>query len=316
MTIRNAVIVGEGMLYRDYRDTKKRGDPTKRVGQSDLREIDACPRRWKMSDGLEKEPTEGMLWGTLVDALVLNPAKTRQIVAVSPQEYDDAKGERKPWNWNATVCKEWRNQNTKGGQIVASHTKWAQVQLAAQRLHDDAVVMDLLAVSTTQVAVNAEYVTKGGLIIPVGGLLDIVPRVKDAHYSKVLADLKTTDSADPDKWGRTVFSGGYHVQAAFYLDLYNAATGEGRNQFLHLVQERDAPYEVGRRVLAEEFIQIGRATYERAIEKYAECLTSTKWPGYDDAQDNQSLDGWTTTQAAPWMVMAAGVQLTGNADLI
>jgi hypothetical protein len=125
-----------------------------------------------------------------------------------------------------------------------------------------------------------------------------------SEFGTILGDLKTTISAAPRSWLDTVFKRGYHIQAALYLDAYNAATGSNYTQFAHIVQENFAPYETARRVLDAEFIQLGRAAYRRALVDYCWCLANDKWPGFDDwnAGGGDLIDGWRVVSPAAWMI--------------
>lgn len=306
----NAKVLGDNVNMVAYKGAgHKRGEAAYRISQSSLKDIADCPHKWRA--GVKREVTPNMEWGSLVDALALTPGTVMERVAVSSQFYQDKKGGQKPWNWNADTCKEWREDQTRLGKIVVKHDTWEQVQLAVARLNDDARLAELITCSQKQVMVVADYQTDQGMIVPVSGLLDIVP-FKDSTYARSLADLKCYKSAKPVEWSRQVFYGGLHVQAAFYLDLYNAATGEERNIFRHIVQEQDEPYETGRRMLGEEFVKMGRGLYQRALETYAHCVEINDWPRYDDMVDD-TLEGWTLTSAEAWMVMKSGVNI-GNGD--
>ena len=158
----------------------------------------------------------------------------------------------------------------------------------------------LLANSEHQVLVMGEYLEAGtGLTIPVKALIDIVPGAQEDFYGATLADLKTCRSAGLRAWTRTVADGNLHWQAALYLDLYNAATGECRESFLHVLSESSAPYQTGRRILSLEFIEAGRLAYRTALSHYATCLKSARWPDYEGVG---ALNGWTFVEPEPWMV--------------
>jgi len=308
----NAQIVGTDVVMADYRgkDSPKRGDIKRRISQSDLRTIDSNPHKW-LHEPTDKKPTAAMEWGSLVDALALNSQRVRDIVAVSPQYYTGPKGESKEWNWAANECKAFKSANV--GKLVCSHDKWQDVQQAVGALHEDADVMELLSVSEHQVMVTADY-DVDGVIVPVCALLDIMPPLDHEVYRWCIADLKTADDASPAGWGKKAFNMGYHVQGAFYMDIVNALPGEGkRNSYLNVVQESDAPFEVSKVRLPEILLRIGRGVYERALRRYAECVTSGKWPGY--AVEGGIVHGWTDAEAEAWMVSKSGVTLDNSADL-
>jgi len=119
-----------------------------------------------------------------------------------------------------------------------------------------------------------------------------------------LADFKTCSSAHPRSWQKHVHDYDLHTQAGLYLDLYNAATGEQRDEFRHILQESFKPWQVAKRILSVEFISLGREKYKRILKRYAACLKSGHWPDYDEGGPHDVvLDGWLTTQPVDWMVM-------------
>ena len=119
-----------------------------------------------------------------------------------------------------------------------------------------------------------------------------------------LCDLKCVADASPQTWGRQVVKYDWHTQAAFHGDLYRSATGENRTEWLHLVQESNPPYEVGRRHLSQALVQLGRSRYMQALAKYCRCLSENRWPGYDDGNVGDPIEGWTLIEPEAWMVEA------------
>jgi hypothetical protein len=138
-----------------------------------------------------------------------------------------------------------------------------------------------------------------GIVVPLRILIDLLPAV-DSDYGKAIADLKTCGSAAVRPWNRAVFDHGYYIQSALYLDVWTLATGEDRTDFLHIVQESYTPYQTEKRMLSAEFIELGRAKYVEALQKYCQCLKTGVWPGYEGSR----LDwrGWQLTEPEPWMV--------------
>ena len=95
-----------------------------------------------------------------------------------------------------------------------------------------------------------------------------------------IVDLKTAADANPATFGRSVAKFGYDLQAAWYMDGYQAITGD-RPTFLHVVVEQHAPHLVSVIQLDEEALHIGALKAARAREIYAECTKTGQWPGYD-----------------------------------
>lgn len=311
-------IIGANVSYRDYSSqTAKRGDKAYIIGQSDLKDILSCPHKWRYSEEEPDDDTEAMDWGTLIDGIICG--QTEQF-SVTPETYpaEGKKGappEDKPWNWNANYCKDWRDQQ--GDKIVVKSDVWDRAQDAVKVLRSNPQVAELYAEARMQIHLLGTWTDEPNtdLVIPVHGLIDVEPSGKLQKYWTCLADLKTTADASMRKWQGTVWGNGYHVQAAWYIDLFNAAVKKDlRNIFLHVIQEQKPPYEVATRLLDESYIQIGRAQYTKALDLYAQCLSTDTWPGYDEGS-NQRIDGWTVTPVEPWMVMHSGVKLD-NSDQI
>ncbi len=292
----NARILGYGLTRASYPNhALPRGDARRSVSQSDLKTIASNPHRW--IKGVDDEGTDAMQFGSLVDCMLLTPDAFAKQYAVTPETYRDEKtGIEKPWTFAAGICKAWRDSQPAGVEIIKA-ADLAGVNEAVANLKADAAIAALLSGAKAQAMVCADYTASNGLVLPVAGLIDIVP----ASGSKCLADLKTAKDASPDEWKRVVFYRGYHFQAAFYLDLWNAANPDDcRDTFRHIIAENAEPYEVGRRELDAEFIAIGRDQYQHALEAYATCLQTGEWPGADAPGE------WTLTQAEPWMLLKSG----------
>jgi hypothetical protein len=292
-----------------------RGDARRAISRSDIVEIGRNPRRWLR--GYRPQQSSSMSWGADIDSLVLTPVQFNATYAVAPTHYEsesnvcpkcgsasDSKScrkcgidrvattVRKEWTWASETCKAWRSRQEAAGATVLSAEDYAKRLEAVRVLQECEAVRLLLDNSSKQVALSGTYVVNG-VEIPVRALLDIVPNASHEVFGGMLFDLKTSHTADPAKWSRVVIEHSLHVQAAFYLDLYNAATGEKRTDFGHVVQEKFAPFEVMQPFgfLAGDFIAAGRVAYRTALETYADCLPLQKqqWPGYATTEDTVKL---------------------------
>lgn len=281
-----------------HRQTVKRGDPAFIMSKSELWEFAKCPSRWIA--GYKAEKTSEMSWGDRVDCLLFTPDRFAKRFVVCPATYPAAKGEVKPWNWNAIYCKDWRDSQPAGVEVLKPDEA-EEIQLAVHTLKQDDDVRELLSCSQSQVEIAAEYHDESGIVVPLRGLVDIAPNAPSERFGKCLADLKTCESAHPKPFARSVHQYGYAWQAAIYLDIWTAATEEDRCEFRFILQESFAPYQVGKRILSQEFLEIGRRDYIAALRLYCQCLNQNDWPNYE-GMDNQSIDGWAITQPEAWMI--------------
>jgi hypothetical protein len=283
-----------GVNPADYHKPQKakRGEAEYVMSRSELSRLAKNPAKWL--EGEPEEKSDAMDWGSLIDCIVLTPEYFDARYAITPEIYLGPKGEEKEWNWNAAYCKQWREQERAQGREPVKPKIASEAQLAAHRLRENPIIAEFLAGAKTQAKCEVNYEDEDtGLVITLVGLLDIVPDI-DGRYGNVLGDLKTTDDASERAWERTVWSYGYHVQAAIYLDMFNACSGEAREGFAHVIQESSKPYAVARRVLSADYIAIGRDTYREQLRKYCRCLSEGYWPDYDDEQGNGSviIDGF------------------------
>lgn len=108
----------------------------------------------------------------------------------------------------------------------------------------------------------------------------------------MIVDLKTTQDARPYEFQRSVVDYKYHVQAAYYLDLFTAATGIKFDKFCFVCVEKEAPHGVQVYVADPEMVEVGRYEYMKALHLYKECLAKDSWPSYPEKVLNLSLPTW------------------------
>lgn len=300
----NAKIVDQDVDPREYHATDiARGNPAFVMTRSQLCAFALNPRRWL--DGYERPDASCLEWGSLIDALVLGGFDDRYVTC--PTEYTDKDGKQKPWNWNATACKEWRAKHD--GKEPLKSSERLKAVTAVNRLTNMDWVRNLVMGRDTrkQVLIEAEYHDRNtGLVIPFKALLDIVT-------DSPIADLKTARSANPMLWAKHAFYNGYHVQGALNLDLFNAATGEERTDFLNIVQENYPPYHVPDEpfLYSAEFLQLGRDFYTLALRRYADCLKENRWPSYSS---NSVIPGCVIIEPEPWMLKVSAQTMDYQED--
>ena len=108
---------------------------------------------------------------------------------------------------------------------------------------------------------------------------------------KLVIDLKTTSSAHPEKFARSVIDYGYHAQEAFYTDGWRAC-GQDVDGFLFLAVEKSDPFAFGIYELPPSIVEEGRAIMRKALDTYAECKRTDKWPGYAEGVQELKFARW------------------------
>lgn len=290
MSFQNCKIAGVGVNPESYHGQEpERGTPEFRMSPSSLSAFMQCPSRWKA--GYQSPESDAKDWGGLLDTLLLTPEQFKDRYAVKPKTYiADEKGTEKPWNMNAKVCQAWFAEQ--GDKKIVSTKDVTEAEKAVKRLLADETIKAFHDASDKQVHVIGEWLDEAtGIIVPVQCLIDYAPR-KDSEFQKSLGDLKSTRNAGQRVFGRWCYTAGYHIQAAFDLALYQAAVnpdnntdGENRCEWIFVLSENYAPYEIGRRMLSQQFLEIGQKTFAHALKRYAKCLKTGIWAGYDKAEE-------------------------------
>ena len=112
----------------------------------------------------------------------------------------------------------------------------------------------------------------------------------------VVVDYKTTKSARPSDFRKSVGDFGYHQQEAWYRDGVAAVLGEEDPIFVFIAQEIEPPHAVIVAQLDTEDVDLGRRLNRRAIDTYAECVATGTWPAYGDDIQHLALPAWARTQ--------------------
>lgn len=238
------------------------------VSKSLLWDFNASPYKWRHSSG--REGTKAMDLGTLIHSAILTPnIPLDQIASVSP--YPD---------FRTKAAQEWRDDQREMGRIITTD---ADIRAASgcEQVFSEDYAQRFGVGYKSEVAVFAEI---GATQIK--GMIDLVPEGLDC-----LVDLKTTAKVGSTQHlENTIVNRGYHWQAALYLDLWNAATGENRDRFIFCFIETDEHHETAWIDLAPEFIEAGRIGtwhkdgrkkrdgYMDALSKWQACCATGIFP--------------------------------------
>lgn len=120
--------------------------------------------------------------------------------------------------------------------------------------------------------------------------LDWLPTASTGR--RIIADYKTAPTAEPAAFARSAAAYGYHCQAAWYLDGVLALGLADDAAFVFIVQAKEPPYLVSVVELDALALRIGRERNRRAIDRYLQCRTTDRWPGFCDDVELVSLPVW------------------------
>lgn len=238
------------------------------------------------------DPTPAMKNGTLVHCAIFEPAELLKRYVVEP-----ADAPRRPTAAQLRAKKPspeaidsidyWTRFDAEhpGAEIVTAEAlRNAQNQAAAIRRLPE--VAELLA---DGVGESSAFV-----IDPkTGELCKCRPDWKSpAGDGVILVDGKTCVDASPEGFGRAIWNFDYHLQAAWYTDVFQAATGVPVHGFVFAAVESSWPHCAAAYMLPDDVIERARAENRRLLDLYAECRRTGVWPGYSASIQPIALPRW------------------------
>jgi len=106
-------------------------------------------------------------------------------------------------------------------------------------------------------------------------------RIDAAHPGWLLGDLKSAARIGPKPFIDAILRYGYHRQAAWYQDGWQAYSGE-RLPFVFVPVTKEQPFQAAAYEIFQRFIEIGRRQNRRALWRLKECHQTGQWtyPGH------------------------------------
>lgn len=244
------------------------------VSRSDLVDVLQTPEYWLL--GGNPPSSQAIKTGSLVDALVTEPDRFELL-------FDIIDADRYP--------PRYADKERESGKYLVKRKELPNYMRMAESLRakrvdewDGMTLGEMLDGADKQVMAMT-FFEACGVKVWLRALIDIVP---DANW---IADVKTTRAIDLRGWYKQLRWEGLALQAAFYLDVYNAAAqglplndaGHGpAKHFLHAIVSNQRPYQAAIRRPDDAFIAQGRAQYMDALGAYCDALATGRWRGYPD----------------------------------
>jgi len=235
----------------------------------------------------EREAKKHLDFGTLAHTLFLEPEQFDNEFVVGPKFDRRTKaGKEEAAAWEAA------NE----GKIIID-----------QEMLDGAnrIANNLRKLSSYQIMQNNHGMAEASIFFtdPVYGLnlrvrpdYHIVPC--DEFPNGLLFDVKTTTDARQFKFQRSCSDFGYDISATMYREGFQQHyKTEDKPEFIFLVAESSAPFNVKQYRASDLFISIGEQRYSKAKEILAESLLINEWDGYSTELEDISLPQYMLKQA-------------------
>lgn len=253
---------------------------TDALSRSELWRINTSPEHFKWYQKHPPEPTDSLLFGSLVHKAILEPESFGDEYAILPDIDRRTKAGKEQYD-------TFLEQNA--GKTIVS-----------PKMAEQAANMTLVATRNPLVKTLLDgpheipfFWEDQELPIPykcrVDGLVEIDDRI-------VIVDYKSAANAATEKFSTDAFRHGYHLQAAFYSEgVKQSLELNYTPEFIFIVQEKKAPFAVNVIKASEGFMQAGRDKMYELIDIYHECCETNIWYGYNgfSGEENETiLPGW------------------------
>lgn len=205
----------------------------------------------------EVKETEALQLGSAVHAAILEPETFDAEFAFAPKVDKRTKAGKEEWakfadeNAGKTILKQEHRDVINGIVRSLNSHEIAKGMLSGGEAEYSYFVKD--EETGVELKCRPDYVNHGALI-----------------------DLKTCQDASEAGFTKACINFGYHIQAAFYLDVYNKANGTDLTEFFFVAVETKPPFAINTFKMGEVEIQLGREMYKKALKEYAEFKKDEK----------------------------------------
>lgn len=212
-------------------------------------------------------------------------------------------------DWRTKAAREARDEAREAGltPLLSADVAVVEEMAAALRAHPFAgrlfepgtgLPEQTLIWREVAITVNPEPAAEGETSrVPVHcrALLDWLPNPTGGRL--ILPDYKSTVSASPAHAEKAMASYGYHIQLEWYRRGLRALGLAGDDaEVLLVMQEKTRPYLVTVVQPDATAMRMAAIRVREAIDIYAECTATGRWPGYADDVVLASLPPWETKE--------------------
>ena len=206
-------------------------------------------------------------------------------IAVLEPETLEARVYKGPDDRRGNKWKDVKEHCDMNGLVLLTAGDYDKALMIRDTIHADATLNSLITGGERQVEASGFWTD------PVTGVLC---RHRPDLYRpdmRLMMDLKTTASAHPVDFAKSVVNYGYHSQEAFYSDGHREL-GRAVDGFVFLAIEKDDPFCFALYELPPSIVEEGRAIMRKTLDRYAECVAADKWPGYSKGVQELTFPRW------------------------
>lgn len=247
------------------------------ISNSGLGKIAVAPRRYQYELEHPKPGTDAMNVGQAFHTLTLEPNKFDERFAVFSGDLRTNEAKAKYAEMEAS------------GKTVVRESQLENVQGMVRAVHDHPEAMAYLEFEDSYFENSIFWNDE-----ETGVLCKVRPDIITINKKLCcITDLKKCQDASERGFRKTIANYYYHHQAAFYLKGGSVATGTAIQGFTWIAVEEQPPHLIGIWLADAEMIEEGTRLYKQNLQKYARCLKTNTWPGYEGPWPKPiSLPSW------------------------
>ena len=221
------------------------------------------------------EPSPAMKAGTLFHVALFEPSELAARYVVKPEGM----------SFSSKDGKAWREALPSGVEVIDAE----QLAKARAQARNVCALPEVSALMTEGMAeASAFWIDE-----QTGELCKCRPDwTSPAGDGVVLIDGKSCQDASPDGFSRTAWTMGYLHTAAWYIDGYQAATGQRVHGYVFAAVEHEWPHVAAPYMVPDDLLDRARAENRRLLNRYAECKRSGVWPAYSEGVTLITLPKW------------------------
>lgn len=254
------------------------------ISKSHLDKVADCPLNyWNHYLNPEREPapqSAALVFGSAFHTATLEPDLFASEYLIMPEF-----NLRSPTGRAARD--EWLENEAKGRTVLTVDQRDLALKMASV-VHKHPVASQLLRGKKEQ-----SFYAKD----PETGLLVKCRTDNFDEHRGLVADLKSTDDASPDSFAKSIANFRYHVQQAWYEDVFSALYGDAPDYFVFVAVDKTPPHPIGVYYIDPEDVSLGRQLARRDLRTILQCRQTGVWPDYTPTQVQQiGLPGWARHQ--------------------
>lgn len=237
------------------------------MSHSTLKLIKDSPSKmqWAIKHPMKSSPA--MALGSAIHAAILEPDLFEKEYKVKPKcDMRTKAGKQQSEEWN---------EENPGVKSVNQFDMDVIVKVRG-RVMDDPQLSQFVTGGSKECSFFAKNTSVENILMK--GKLDQIVTTKNGTF---IVDIKTTDSANRHVFNNDITKYSYLTQASYYMKLVEEATGERPDGYVILALEKTKDCDVQTFYFDNEDLELGSKLCEQWLQRYALCLSTNEWPGYE-----------------------------------